>query len=107
MNGILDFVNKNSINFVVVGPEGPLVDGLIDHLEDLGIPAFGPNARAAEYEGSKGLTKNLCDRYNIPTAKYARFNEPNAAKDYIRVNGSPIVVKADGLAAGKGRIYLP
>tara|TARA_B110000438_G_scaffold294785_1_gene336727 strand:- start:242 stop:1513 length:1272 start_codon:yes stop_codon:yes gene_type:complete len=102
LNGILDFVNKNSINFVVVGPEGPLVDGLIDHLEDLGIPAFGPNARAAEYEGSKGLTKNLCDRYNIPTAKYARFNEPNAAKDYIRVNGSPIVVKADGLAAGKG-----
>jgi phosphoribosylamine--glycine ligase len=102
LNGILDFVNKNSINFVVVGPEGPLVDGLIDHLEDLGIPAFGPNARAAEYEGSKGLTKNLCDRYNRPTAKYARFNEPNAAKDYIRVNGSPIVVKADGLAAGKG-----
>lgn len=102
LNGILDFVKKNSINFVVVGPEGPLVDGLIDHLEDLGIPAFGPNARAAEYEGSKSLTKDLCDRYNIPTAKYARFNEPNAAKDYISVNGSPIVVKADGLAAGKG-----
>tara|TARA_B100001142_G_scaffold322067_1_gene369758 strand:- start:816 stop:2087 length:1272 start_codon:yes stop_codon:yes gene_type:complete len=102
LSSILDFVKKNSINFVVVGPEGPLVDGLIDHLEDLGIPAFGPNARAAEYEGSKGLTKDLCDRYNIPTARYARFNEPNAAKDYIRVNGSPIVVKADGLAAGKG-----
>jgi phosphoribosylamine--glycine ligase len=102
LRGILAFVKKNSIDFVVVGPERPLVDGLIDHLEELGVLAFGPNALAAEYEGSKGLTKDLCDRYNIPTAKYARFNDPNAAKDYIRSNGAPIVVKADGLAAGKG-----
>jgi phosphoribosylamine--glycine ligase len=102
LSGILDFVKKNSISFVVVGPEGPLVDGLIDHLEELGVLAFGPNALAAEFEGSKGLTKDLCDRYNIPTADYARFNEPIAAKDYIRINGAPIVIKVDGLAAGKG-----
>jgi len=102
LDGILSFVKNNGINFVVVGPEGPLVGGLIDCLENSGITAFGPNARAAEYEGSKGLTKDLCNKYNIPTAKYARFDEPSAAKNYISVHGAPIVVKADGLAGGKG-----
>ncbi len=102
MQGILEFVEKNAIDFVVVGPEGPLVDGLINRLEKLNITAFGPNALAAEFEGSKGLTKDLCDRYNVPTANYARFDDPNAAKEYIRNQGTPIVVKADGLAAGKG-----
>ena len=104
LDAIMDFVSENGVNFVVVGPEGPLVEGLVDRLEDAGVPAFGPNARAAEYEGSKGLTKDLCAKYLIPTADYARFDEPDAAKEYIRVQGAPIVVKADGLAAGKGVI---
>ncbi len=104
LDGIMGFVNINGVDFVVVGPEGPLVEGLVDRLEAAGVPAFGPNARAAEYEGSKGLTKDLCAKYLIPTAEYARFDEPDAAKEYIRVHGAPIVVKADGLAAGKGVI---
>ncbi len=104
LDGIMGFVSANGVDFVVVGPEGPLVGGLVDRLESASVSAFGPNARAAEFEGSKGLTKDLCAKYLIPTADYARFNEPNAAKEYIRVQGAPIVVKADGLAAGKGVI---
>ncbi|MDA1089435.1 MAG: phosphoribosylamine--glycine ligase [Proteobacteria bacterium] len=104
LDGIMDFVAANAIEFVVVGPEGPLVAGLVDRLDAAGVKAFGPSARAAEYEGSKGLTKDLCAKYLIPTAEYARFDEPDAAKEYIRVKGAPIVVKADGLAAGKGVI---
>jgi len=104
LDGIMNFVSGNGVDFVVVGPEGPLVAGLVDRLEAAGVAAFGPNARAAEFEGSKGLTKDLCAKYLIPTADYARFNEPDAAKEYIRVHGAPIVVKADGLAAGKGVI---
>ncbi|MCH7935714.1 MAG: phosphoribosylamine--glycine ligase [Proteobacteria bacterium] len=104
LDAIMDFVRDNGVDFVVVGPEGPLVAGLVDRLEDAGIKAFGPTARAAELEGSKGLTKDLCAKYSIPTADYARFDEPDAAKEYIRVHGAPIVVKADGLAAGKGVI---
>src|SRR5690606_24834152 len=79
-----------------------LVAGLVDRLDALGIPAFGPTARAAELEGSKAFTKDLCAKYGIPTADYDRFDEPDAAKEYIRAHGAPIVVKADGLAAGKG-----
>ena len=104
LDGIMDFVRDNGVDFVVVGPEGPLVAGLVDRLEAAGVKAFGPSARAAELEGSKGLTKDLCAKYSIPTADYARFDEPEAAKEYIRVKGAPIVVKADGLAAGKGVI---
>ncbi|HIM25800.1 MAG TPA: phosphoribosylamine--glycine ligase [Rhodospirillales bacterium] len=104
LDGILDFVAANAIDFVVVGPEGPLVAGLVDRLDAVGVKAFGPSARAAEYEGSKGLTKDLCAKYLIPTAEYARFDEPDSAKEYIRVKGAPIVIKADGLAAGKGVI---
>jgi len=104
LDGIMEFVEDNGIDFVVVGPEGPLVAGLVDRLEAAGIRAFGPSAKAAELEGSKGLTKDLCAKYSIPTADYARFDEPDAAKEYIRVKGAPIVVKADGLAAGKGVI---
>ena len=104
LDAIMDFVHDNGVDFVVVGPEGPLVAGLVDRLEAAGIKAFGPTARAAEYEGSKGLTKDLCAKYSVPTAEYARFDEPDAAKEYIRVHGAPIVVKADGLAAGKGVI---
>ena len=102
LDGIVAFVQENKIDFVVVGPEGPLVAGLVDRLDALGIPAFGPTAKAAELEGSKAFTKDLCAKYGIPTADYDRFDEPDAAKEYIRAHGAPIVVKADGLAAGKG-----
>ncbi len=98
------FAIENDINLVVIGPEGPLVDGLADQLEDAGIKAFGPSARAAILEGSKGFMKDLCARYDIPTGYYDRFNEPDAAKEFILRRKAPIVVKADGLAAGKGVI---
>ncbi|MBI1985741.1 MAG: phosphoribosylamine--glycine ligase [Rhodospirillales bacterium] len=104
IDGIVSFADDNDIDFVVVGPEGPLVLGLVDRLEAAGVKAFGPTAKASRLEGSKGYTKDLCAKYQIPTAEYARFDEPDAAKDYIRVKGAPIVVKADGLAAGKGVI---
>jgi len=104
INGLVDFVKKKAIDFVVVGPEIPLMMGIVDRLDDIGVKAFGPNAAGAAIEGSKGLTKDLCAKYDIPTADYARFDEPDAAKEYIRVHGAPIVVKADGLAAGKGVI---
>ena len=101
-DGIAGFCRSAAIDFVVVGPEAPLVAGLVDRLEAAGIRAFGPTAAAAELEGSKGFMKDLCARYGIPTAAYGRFTEARAAKDFIRSHGAPIVVKADGLAAGKG-----
>ncbi len=104
LDGIMEFALDNEVDFVVVGPEGPLVAGLVDHLEAAGVKAFGPSAKAAALEGSKAFTKDLCGKYGIPTAEYARFDEPDAAKEYIRIKGAPIVVKADGLAAGKGVI---
>ncbi|HVO14550.1 MAG TPA: phosphoribosylamine--glycine ligase [Alphaproteobacteria bacterium] len=100
--GLLKFCQDEHIDFVVVGPEGPLVAGLVDKLEAAGIAAFGPTAAAAMLEGSKGFMKDLCAKYGIPTAAYRRFTEAEAAKRYIRERGAPIVVKADGLAAGKG-----
>lgn len=96
------FCTEVSIGLVVVGPEAPLVAGLADALDEAGIPVFGPSAAAARLEGSKGFTKSLCSRYNIPTAAYQRFNNAPKAKAYIRQTGAPIVIKADGLAAGKG-----
>jgi phosphoribosylamine--glycine ligase len=104
LDGIVAFAQDNKIDFVVVGPEGPLVLGLADRLREAGIATFGPSAAAAMIEGSKGMMKDLCAKYDIPTAEYARFDECDAAKEYIRVKGAPIVVKADGLAAGKGVI---
>ena len=104
LDGIMAFVAENGVDFVVVGPEGPLVAGLVDRLDAAGVKSFGPTAAAAALEGSKGFTKDLCAKYGIPTADYARFDEPDAAKEYIRIQGAPIVVKADGLAAGKGVI---
>jgi phosphoribosylamine--glycine ligase len=101
-DGILKLCKKEKIDFVVVGPEGPLVAGLVDRLESAGIAAFGPSAAAAALEGSKGFTKDLCAKYNIPTAGYQRFTDAAAAKDYVKKRKGPIVVKADGLAAGKG-----
>lgn len=102
INHLVDFVQEKAIDFVIVGPEAPLVLGLVDRLEALGIPAFGPSAAAAALEGSKGFMKDICAKYNIPTAAYARFTEMEAAKAYVRKRGVPIVVKTDGLAAGKG-----
>ena len=99
---LVDFAQSENIDFVVVGPEGPLCAGLVDRLSDVGIKAFGPSAAAARLEGSKGFMKDLCAKYDIPTAAYGRFTDAEAAKAYIREQGAPIVVKADGLAAGKG-----
>ena len=104
---ILDLVNfakNNLIDLVVVGPEVPLVMGLVDELESEGIKSFGPNQAAAELEGSKAFMKDLFTKYNIPTAKYSKFTNFNDAVSYVRSREVPIVLKASGLAAGKGVI---
>ena len=101
---VISFCDENNISLVVIGPEAPLVDGLADSLNAANIPVFGPSAAAARLEGSKGFTKDLCDTYNIPTAAYGRFNNAEEAKAYAAQKGAPIVIKADGLAAGKGVI---
>src|SRR6266481_3771595 len=102
VKGQVWFCRRERIDFVVVGPEAPLVLGLVDALEAEGIPAFGPSAAAATLEASKAFTKDMCARAQIPTASYRRFRDPAAAKAFIKGRGAPIVVKADGLAAGKG-----
>ncbi|MCY6381701.1 phosphoribosylamine--glycine ligase [Hoeflea prorocentri] len=99
---VVDFCAQREIGLVVVGPEAPLVAGIADALQEAGIPVFGPTAAAAQLEGSKGFTKDLCAHYNIPTGAYMRFNNAPKAKAYAREMGAPIVIKADGLAAGKG-----
>ncbi|HEU0084573.1 MAG TPA: phosphoribosylamine--glycine ligase [Bradyrhizobium sp.] len=99
---VIGFCRSHAVDFVVVGPETPLVAGIVDDLAAAGVKAFGPGRAAAQLEGSKGFTKDLCRANNIPTAAYRRFNDADAAKQYIRAQGAPIVVKADGLAAGKG-----
>jgi phosphoribosylamine---glycine ligase len=99
---VIRFCRDNNIGFVVVGPEGPLCTGIVDDLEAAGIKAFGPSGAAARLEGSKGFTKDLCRSAGIPTAAYERFRTADQAKAYLRARGAPIVVKADGLAAGKG-----
>ncbi len=99
---LVQFAKDRKIDFVVVGPEGPLVQGLVDALETAGIKAFGPTAKAAALEGSKAFMKELCAVHSIPTAKFGRFTNAAAAKAYAQAKGAPIVVKADGLAAGKG-----
>ena len=96
------FAKDNAIDFVVVGPEAPLVAGLVDRLADAGIKAFGPSAAAAMLEGSKGFVKDLCAKYGMPTADFGRFVDVRSAKSFVREAGAPIVIKADGLAAGKG-----
>ena len=101
---VVEFCREKNIEFVVIGPEAPLVDGLGDRLKDENIAAFGPTANAAILEGSKGFTKDLCAKYNIPTAAYGRFSEAEPAKRFVAQQGAPIVIKADGLAAGKGVI---
>ncbi|WP_136660401.1 phosphoribosylamine--glycine ligase [Nitratireductor sp. XY-223] len=101
-HAVVAFCAEMEVSLVVVGPEAPLVAGIADSLQEAGIPVFGPTAAAAQLEGSKGFTKDLCDRYNIPTGAYMRFNNAPKAKAYAREMGAPIVIKADGLAAGKG-----
>jgi phosphoribosylamine---glycine ligase len=101
---IIDFCKKNAIGLVVIGPEQPLVEGLGDQLEQAEIPVFGPSKRAAQLEGSKGFMKAICKKYDIPTAAYGYFTNAAQAKAFLAGKTYPIVVKADGLAAGKGVI---
>ncbi len=102
IDDLVKAATDNKIDFVMVGPEGPLVAGLVDKLAAAGIPAFGPKANAAQLEGSKGYMKDMCARAQVPTARYARFTDVAAARAYVEKEGAPIVIKADGLAAGKG-----
>jgi len=102
IDALIDFVRREAIDFVVVGPEAPLVGGLVDRLEAMGVRAFGPSQAAARLEGSKGFMKDFCARHGLPTAAYGRFRDAGAAKAFCRARGAPIVIKADGLAAGKG-----
>jgi len=104
VDALVNFSKENGVDLVVIGPEAPLVLGLADLLQEIGIRAFGPSAEAAVLEGSKGFMKDLCARHDIPTAAYARFTQPEPAKAFVSEMGPPIVVKADGLAAGKGVI---
>jgi phosphoribosylamine---glycine ligase len=99
---VISFCRRQRIDLVVIGPEGPLCAGIVDDLEAAGIKAFGPSRAAARLEGSKGFTKDLCRSAGIPTAAYERFRTITDAKSYVRAHSAPIVVKADGLAAGKG-----
>ena len=99
---ILDFCKNNNIDIVFVGPEIPLVEGLANYLNSNGFFTFGPNQKAAQLEGSKSFTKNICKEYNIPTAIYERFDNEKNALTYLQKQKTPIVIKADGLAAGKG-----
>ncbi|MEE9329331.1 MAG: phosphoribosylamine--glycine ligase, partial [Parvularculaceae bacterium] len=104
IEGLVKFASANSIDLVVVGPEAPLAAGLGDRLAEAGIACFGPNQAAAQLESSKGFVKDLCTEYNIPTARYGRFSKVDAAVNYIDQMSAPYVIKADGLAAGKGVI---
>jgi len=99
---VAEFAQEESIDFVIVGPEAPLAAGVADRLRNAGILVFGPSKAAAELEASKAFTKEICDACGAPTAAWARFDAAAPAKEYVRAQGAPIVVKADGLAAGKG-----
>ena len=100
-----NFILENKIDLVVVGPEQPLVDGIVDYLEKYKIKVFGPNKAASQLEGSKIFTKKLCEKYNIPTAKFGIFSDSNKAIEFVKVAKYPLVIKADGLASGKG-VYI-
>tara|TARA_B100000780_G_scaffold209501_1_gene149572 strand:+ start:226 stop:1488 length:1263 start_codon:yes stop_codon:yes gene_type:complete len=102
---IKDFVLTNNIDFMIIGPEQPLVDGIVDYLEKNNIKTFGPNKIASQLEGSKIFTKKLCNKYDIPTAKFGIFKDLDSSTLFINKTGFPIVIKADGLAAGKG-VYI-
>ena len=100
-----DFILKEKINLIIIGPEKPLVDGLVDYLEKFNIAVFGPNKVASQLEGSKIFTKKLCQKYNIPTAKFGVFSNKNDSKEFLKKSNFPIVIKADNLASGKG-VYI-
>ncbi len=104
IDALLQFAQSNDIGLTIVGPEQPLVDGLADRFQQAGCPCFGPSQAAAQLEGSKSFSKDFLQRNHIPTANYATFTDVHAAKNYVRLQGAPIVIKADGLAAGKGVI---
>ncbi|URZ88333.1 phosphoribosylamine--glycine ligase [Floricoccus penangensis] len=101
-SSLIEFVQRNEIDWTFVGPEIPLANGIVDDFEKEGLKIFGPRKAAAQIEGSKDFAKQLMDKYDIPTGSYKTFTDPNEAKDYIKSQGAPIVIKADGLAAGKG-----
>ena len=104
-NELKNFIISNKINLVIVGPEKPLVDGIVDFLEKHKIKVFGPNKFASQLEGSKIFTKNLCQKHQIPTAKFGIFKNMNDALPFSNNSNYPIVIKADGLASGKG-VYI-
>ena len=104
LDGLVRFAESNAIDYTVVGPEAPLVGGLVDRFEAKGLRCFGPNADCAQLEGSKAFTKEFLNRHNIPTAAYGTFTDVDQALAYLDDVGAPIVIKADGLAAGKGVI---
>jgi phosphoribosylamine--glycine ligase len=104
---IVALAKSERIDFVVVGPDSPLANGAVDALNAAGVKAFGPNAAAAQLEASKGFTKDLCAEFNIPTARYRRFTDAGAAKAYLANHPVPVVIKADGLALGKGVVIAP
>ena len=102
---IRNFIISNNVNLLIIGPEKPLVDGLVDYLQNLNIKIFGPSKKASQLEGSKIFTKEICKKYNIPTAEFGVYKNLNEAKKFLENNKYPIVIKADGLAAGKG-VYI-
>ncbi|MEE2820113.1 MAG: phosphoribosylamine--glycine ligase, partial [Pseudomonadota bacterium] len=104
LDGLVTFAKRQNIDYTVVGPEAPLVDGIVDRFEAKGLHCFGPSAECARLEGSKAFTKEFLKRHNIPTAAYGTFTDVDQAIAYLDEVGAPIVVKADGLAAGKGVI---
>jgi len=104
VKALADFAQKEGIDFTVVGPEAPLVEGIVDEFESRGLRIFGPNKKAAKLEGSKAFAKRFMEKYGIPTARYKTFTDFEEAKKYVEEIGAPIVVKADGLAAGKGAV---
>ncbi len=103
-SGLADFAEKNNVELTIVGPEAPLVEGIVNYFNERKLKCFGPSKGAAQLEGSKSFTKDFCVRHNIPTGAYQTFTDVNDALDYVRKVGAPIVIKADGLAAGKGVI---
>ena len=104
LNALSKLAQEEKIDLTIIGPETPLVAGIVDHFDSLGLPCFGPKAAAAQLEGSKSFTKDFLRRHNVPTGDYQNFTEVDPALAYIRKKGAPIVIKADGLAAGKGVI---
>ena len=104
IDALIELARTENVGLTIVGPEAPLVAGIVDRFSDAGLSCFGPTAAAARLEGSKAYTKDFLARHNIPTAAYRNFSEPGPALEYIRAQGAPVVIKADGLAAGKGVI---